>query len=247
MRTGLKSFHAWLILLTVSCGAAGYPVASAAEHLTRSFVARYSLSTHGAKIGETEWSVKPLSSGLYRYESRTEAAGIFSLVSDEEIIESSEWRFDDGILRPQNYSYTRTGGKKDRNVTVSFDWNTRRAVNTAKGQSWQMPVDDGTLDKLSYVLVLMDDLAKEQPRLQYQIADGGKVKTYELQIEGAERLETALGTFDTVKVRRLRTSEERETLLWCARGLNYLPVKIEHKERDGTLLMRIVHVDGLVD
>ncbi len=44
---------------------------------------------------------------------------------------------------------------------------------------------------------------------------------------------------DTVIVRRLRNSDERETLLWCAKSLNYLPVMIEHREKDGTVLWRI--------
>lgn len=219
--------------------------ASPTTDLPPPFFARFSLSTHGAKIGETEWSVKPLATGLYAYESRSNAAGILALISNEKIVERSEWRLENGMLRPINYSYQRSGGKKDRTIHVAFDWKNMQAKNTAKGQTWRMPVPDGTLDKLSYVLVLMGDLAAEKTDLQYLVADGGKLKTYRLRIEGTEQLETAIGTFDTVRIRRLRSSEERETLLWCARDLNYLPVKIEHKERDGTLLMRILAVEGL--
>ncbi|HEX9583886.1 MAG TPA: DUF3108 domain-containing protein [Gammaproteobacteria bacterium] len=240
--------HALLIRLCVvalTIVPAGANAASPAG-LPEPFIARFSLSAHGAKIGETEWSVRALTTGLYAYESRSNAAGVLALISDEEIVERSEWRFDEGLLRPVYYSYKRSGGKKDRNISVAFDWQNMQARNTAKGRAWNMPVPDGTLDKLSYVLVLMGDLAAEKTNLEYLVADGGKLKTYKLRIEGVERLETALGALDTVRVRRLRTSEDRETLLWCARELNYLPVKIEHKERDGTLLMRIMSVEGLV-
>ncbi|MDX1515031.1 MAG: DUF3108 domain-containing protein, partial [Gammaproteobacteria bacterium] len=240
LRLTLCAIAFWAVLLSgVAHGAAS------ASELPMPFVARYSLTTHGATIGETEWSVRAVAEGRYAYESRSNAAGVLSLISDEEIVERSEWTLTDGMLRPMNYSYRREGGKKDRTILVDFDWENMQAKNTAKGRTWRMPVPDGTLDKLSYVLVLMADLAAEKSELQYLVADGGKLKTYELQREGNERLETALGVFDTLKVRRLRNSEDRETLLWCARELNYLPVKIEHKERDGTLLMHIQSVEGL--
>ncbi|HSS63569.1 MAG TPA: DUF3108 domain-containing protein [Gammaproteobacteria bacterium] len=207
--------------------------------MSEPFVARYSITTQGAKIGQTEWTVRPVASDVFVYESRTVAAGIFGLVSDDEIVERSRWQLDQGVLQPLSYSYHRSGGEKERNVEVSFDWENNQAENTAKGHSWRMPVPAGTLDKLSYVLVLMNDLAAEKTELRYSIADGGRLKIYELRIEGEERIDTALGPMDTVIVRRLRNSEDRETLLWCARRLNYLPVMIEHREKDGTVMWRI--------
>ncbi len=225
----------FLLCCVLSAAGMGQPAAAISEP----FVARYSLTTQGAKIGKTDWSVMPLTGGVFVYESRTVAAGIFGLVSDEEIVERSQWRLDQGVLQPLIYSYRRSGGDKERNVQVSFDWENYQAENTARGHSWRMPVPAGTLDKLSYVLVLMEDLAAERSELRYQIADGGRLKIYELRIEGEERIETALGSLDTVIVRRLRNDEERETLLWCAKSLNYLPVMIEHREKDGTVLWRI--------
>ncbi len=225
--------------LLLCCLVAGSSLGNPAAAIPEPFVARFSLTTQGTKVGETEWSLKPLTSDVFIYESRTVAAGIFGLLSDEEIVERSHWQLEQGLLQPLRYSYRRSGGENDRNVAVSFDWEKSQAENTAKGHSWRMPVPAGTLDKLSYVLVLMRDLAAEKAELKYQIADGGRLKIYELRIEGEERIDTALGSMDTVIVRRLRNSGERETLLWCAKSLNYLPVMIEHREKDGTVLWRI--------
>jgi hypothetical protein len=221
------------------CALAASGLAQPAAAISQPFKARFSLTTQGAKIGQTEWTVDSVSGGVFVYESRTSAAGIYGLVSDAEIVERSHWRLDRGKLQPLSYSYRRSGGDKEHNVEVSFDWEKNQAENTARGHSWRMPVPDGTLDKLSYVLVLMNDLANEKTQLRYQIADGGRLKLYELRIEGEERISTALGPLDTVIVRRLRNSEDRETLLWCAKSLNYLPVMIEHREKDGTVLWRI--------
>ncbi len=221
------------------CALAGSSAGQPAAAISEPFVARFSLTTQGTKIGQTEWSVRAVASDVFVYESRTVAAGIFGLVSDDEIVERSHWQLDQGTLQPLRYSYRRSGGDNERNVEVSFDWEKQQAENTVRGHSWRMPVPAGTLDKLSYVLVLMEDLAAEKTELRYQIADGGRLKTYELRIEGEERIDTALGSMDTIIVRRLRNSEQRETLLWCSKSLNYLPVMIEHREKDGTVVWRI--------
>lgn len=242
---GERTIGRWNLLtrriaqILLLCALAGVSQAQPAAGISEPFAARFSLTTKGAKIGETEWSVKSVATDIFVYESRTVAAGIIALVNDEEIVERSVWQNDRGALLPLSYSYRRSGGDRERNIAVNFDWENSQAENTASGHSWRMPVPAGTLDKLSYVLVLMKDLAENKTELRYQIADGGRLKVYQLTIEGEERIDTALGPMETVVVRRLRNSEERETLLWCAKNLNYLPVMIEHREKDGTVLWRI--------
>lgn len=232
----LRHRYARMLFLWTLGGAAWWQPAAADYE---PFIARYALTTQGAKIGETDWSVKPAAAEGFVYESRTVATGIFGLVNRAVIVERSEWRIRDGRLQPLSYAYSRSGGDKERNVAVNFDWQNDQVENTAEGHSWRMPLPEGTLDKLSYVLVLMAELAGDRTEFSYRIADGGRLKTYQLRVEGEERIDTALGPMDTVVVRRLRNSEDRETLLWCARSLGFLPVMIEHRERDGTVLWRI--------
>ena len=63
---------------------------------------------------------------------------------------------------------------------------------------------------------------------------------------GNERISTELGLLNTLKVRRLRAGSRRETILWCAEELGYLPVRITHREPDGTTLeLRIRTATGL--
>jgi hypothetical protein len=51
-------------------------------------------------------------------------------------------------------------------------------------------------------------------------------------VVGKETLELPAGTFETVKILRLRENKKRETLVWCAPALNYLPVRIWQREKD---------------
>lgn len=242
MPSAWKPLSLWPVLLwTLAISAAAQPAARIPEE----FVARFELTTQGAKIGEAEWTVERLNADTFVYQSRTVAAGVLSIVSDEEIVERSKWRLEDEKLKPLEYTYRRSGGRRDRNVAVTFDWDNMLAENTASGHTWRMPVPEGTLDKLSYVLVLMKDLASDEPSLNYLIADGGRLKTYELRIEGEEHIDSALGSMETVIVRRLRNDEQRETLLWCAPRFGHLPVMIEHRDGDDILILRIQSVEGL--
>ena len=86
-----------------------------------------------------------------------------------------------------------------------------------------MPVPIGALDKLSYRLALMRDLSRGARNFEYTIADGGQLKRYVLADIGEERIETALGTFDTILIRRERENSKRQTTFWCASELGFLP------------------------
>jgi hypothetical protein len=72
--------------------------------------------------------------------------------------------------------------------------------------------------------------------VEYAIADGGSLKTYRFMVVGEETVETPAGTFDTLKLERLREDNTRYTALWCAPELNYLPVKLMQRESDDRLV-----------
>ena len=64
-------------------------------------------------------------------------------------------------------------------------------------------------------------------------AERGKVKTYVVKREGEERIETALGRLDTVRISR-SAGDDRKTTVWAAPELRYLPARIEHRDSDDT-------------
>jgi hypothetical protein len=47
-----------------------------------------------------------------------------------------------------------------------------------------------------------------------------------------EAIKTKGGSFDTVKYRRYRTGSSRSTLIWFAAELEYLPVRMQHFNKD---------------
>ena len=241
MNSVAHPFTALMLLCAVAA-----PTAAPAGELPERFEATFALEAAGTTIARTQWSLAPGTNGTYVSTSRTEPAGMFSLIRKESRVERSVWTHAGDRLRPLAYRYERTG-RKAREIEIDFDWAANVARHRSPGASWRLPVPPDTLDKFSYVFAMMRDLGRGERNLEYTVADGGRrLKHYVLTGVGEERIETVLGTFDTTVIRRERSNSNRQTTLWCARELGFLPVKIVHVERDGkSLTLRIESLDGI--
>lgn len=148
--------------------------------------------------------------------------------------ESSRFNWSDGQLVPSQYQYHREGLGRSRDAVLEFDWDKHKVVNNVQDKPWRMDIPDGALDKLSYQLQLRSDLLNGKQTLQYNIADGGRLKTYLFEMVGEELLETRLGKLATVKIKKVRASgKKRVTYIWMAKHWDYLLVKLQQTEQDG--------------
>lgn len=208
------------------------------------FTAIYKVTKGIMSVGTTKRTLQHKGNGNYVFESVTKPGGIAKLFTSGKVIERSHWRMVDDKPVPQEYVYTNSSDQK-RNVKVEFDWVNYRVTNTVNGDPWSMEIEDHTLDKLVYQLAIMYDLSQGESILLYQVADGGKTKTYDIKIEGEERIVTELGVFNTVKISR--TNNDRTTVMWCAKELQYLPAKIEQtKNDDSPITAELVELSGIV-
>jgi hypothetical protein len=82
---------------------------------------------------------------------------------------------------------------------------------------------------------MMLALQQDKKDVTFNVADGGKLKEYRFKVVGQETLEVPAGTFATVKVTKLRNNKKRQTYVWCAPELNYLPVRIWQRETDDSV------------
>lgn len=170
------------------------------------------------------------------------------------IEELSTFQLDDQLqLQPLEYQYHRKGIGKNRDATLSFDWQHSRVMNDVESTPWEMDIPVGTLDKLLYQLQMRDDLKSAHttdspwPTLTYQIADGGRLKQYEFQVLGMESVKTDVGKIDAVKVQRLRKDKDRVTTIWLAPDYDFLLVRLLQQEENGEgfeLLLKQADFDG---
>ncbi|MBI1733320.1 MAG: DUF3108 domain-containing protein [Gammaproteobacteria bacterium] len=197
------------------------------------FTAHYHLYDRGVKVAEMLRSMEHAPDGSFVFRSETHTTGLFSLVRKDRVIEQSRWQFAEGTIRSLAYEYTRSGGHRDRNVAVQFNWESRRIINIINGDSWLMPAVPQVVDKLLYQFALMTDLRAGRSGLSYTVADGGKVKTYEIEALGEESIRSSLGNLHALKFRHQKVGDERITTIWCAPRYQYLPVQVEYQEKNG--------------
>jgi hypothetical protein len=211
------------------------------------FSALYKLTRNGLSIARSQVNLVAEPDGSYLYVTRTDPVGILAWLRGTEVHEHSAWDWHDGEIRPLEYVYYRVIRGRERIVRLTFDWDRGTVRNEAQGSVWSMDVPEGTLDRLLVQLAIMRDLPGGATELQYLVADGGVLKTYLFAVRPGGRVQTPLGSFETLRVERLHHEPtERSTTLWCAPALGYLPVQVEQREPDGgRFVMSIESLDGL--
>jgi len=178
--------------------------------------------------GSAERSLKALDNG--RWELDFEASMLVASLS-----EVSVFTLDKGTFLPVSYRYSRGGIGKSKEINLDFDWQQKQVMGTYRGESVNLPLNRGLLDKSTYQLALQHDVADGETSMSYQVVDGDEVETYDFRVLGEERVRTKAGLIDAVKVERVRdpTKSSRTTMFWLAKDWNYLLVRLHQVEKDG--------------
>ena len=196
------------------------------------FKASYELSRGSMKIGNASLEFSTGANGSYTYTSRSSTLRWVAWFLKGKLYETSHGTITENGFRPDRYHYKRSGGSREREADLTFDWQSLRVQNDVEDSRWGMDILPGTIDKLASQLGMMHALASGETDITFSIADGGKLKAYRFMVVGEETLELPAGTFATVKVSKLREDDSRETLIWCAPALHYLPVRIRRRDKD---------------
>lgn len=186
--------------------------------------ARYLVKYDGVTIGTSTVTVRPLHANHYWLSLHDQP--VISLLSGD-VLESSTGLWSHSQIIPLHYFYNYHYFKQHRQLELLFNWRINKLVTYVNQLPWQMPIELGTQDKLSYDLQLRQDLIAGKNNFKYSVADGGKIKTYQFKIIGTEIITTPLGTFNTIKISRLPMPEKENVTLWIAKQLDYQIVRVE--------------------
>jgi Protein of unknown function (DUF3108) len=197
------------------------------------FVAVYALSQGAVSFGTMERRFELDAGGAYRFVSRMKTSGVVALFRSDKINESSSGQLRDGHFEPERYSYSNSHGHKRH--ALHFDYRKRVVTRSDQAAGWQAAMPGPVLDKLVYQMQMMLDLATLAPTLRYTVADKNKLKNYQFDNRGREDVETANGSYSAVRLERGAADHDRRTVVWCAEALHWLPVKVEYREKDGSV------------
>ena len=192
----------------------------------------YDIEWNGIALGTGQITLSG-ADGCYRYESVTRPMALVRWTYGSPR-ETSEFCVVDGRIRPKHFEYVNDKREKD-NFTLDFDLD-KRQVKTIKGGNVSMrELPDNAYDRFllqqAVRLWVIEHGSKESPDpVEFTMVDDGRLKTYRFAITGREKLKTAAGTFDTIRVERV-DNPDKSSRFWVAPERAYVPVRIEHVEK----------------
>lgn len=172
-------------------------------------------------------------------ELKTDGEGGYTLTNGGKLLvvgfhEVAVFAVDDAQIRPRSYIYQGTG-LINRRREVHFTPGADTVRSLYKEEWYELPYTEGTLDRMSQQEQLrLNLMSKDNPRenISVRIADGKRVRDYELVYVGDEVLETPLGPVNALHFERLHDDPDRESDIWFAPDWDYLMVKTVHIEDD---------------
>ncbi len=200
------------------------------------FRAEYRLTNGSIQLGVTAISLQP-DKGGWRYRSVTTATGLARLFVSGQAVESTRLEPHNGRLRPTVYDHT--DPDDEDNVRVEFDWDTRAATARDADGTRTLDLKADTLDGFSATLAMIQAVARGEQDIRIAtIDDDGEHDTLVFRRAGRESISVPFGTFDAVRVDRVRKGKKRETITWLAPELDWIAVRVDQR-KDGDLSGRL--------
>jgi hypothetical protein len=197
------------------------------------FSVTYAVEWKGMTAGTSKVEVTNLPNGTYRYQSSNLARGVFRLAFPDAITQTSTFKIaDDGMVQPLSYVSDDGSKKTDKDVTLNFDWDAKRARGTAENKPVDAELKPGTQDPLTVQIQLMRELKAGRAPKMFWLIDKNEAKEYRYSRERTETIDTALGKLDTVVYRSQRNGSDRYMLFWLAPDQGFIPVKVERHRGD---------------
>jgi hypothetical protein len=189
------------------------------------FRANYSIEWKGMSAASSKLELRRVGGDTYEYETVNTPRGMFSIALPDSLSQVSTFKITDGHVVPVSF---RGSDEKERPIDLRFDWDRKRVTGTAKDQSVDVELPANAQDPMSLQIASLRNLASGNLQNTVWLVDGdGKVKEYEVRLEGNRQIDTALGKLDTIVYTSKRAGSERLLRSWVAPALGYLPVKAE--------------------
>jgi hypothetical protein len=197
----------------------------------------YDVYKSGIKIGTMEEHFTR-EGERYTLRSVTTPIGILALFKPEKVVVTSTGRVTPNGLRPEKTSHRRDLDNA-KNSDAEFDWSTQVLTLTHNGQRQQVPLREGTQDRLSamYQFLFLPANARSA---DFPLTNGVKVDDYHYVISSGPVLETPAGTFRTRYLDDQAKPGERHNEIWLANELRSLPCQMLITEADGSTMTQVL-------
>jgi len=207
----------------------------------KAFTANYVVFRNGKDLGTA--TIKYADAGNDRWELSTHTLGTgIAAIAGVELNERSLIRWNDGKPETVDYNFSQKAGWKNKQRSISVNAQNRTILSQDKEDSYTLKYQAGVLDRHAITVAIMQDLLQgKRGDLSYPVADRDEMSTQLYRLIGNEKMDTALGVLNSLKVQRIRENPNgKTTTLWLAPDRQFVPLRIQQKEGNGDVIeMRI--------
>jgi hypothetical protein len=208
------------------------------------FSARYEVRRNGRALGEANLTLARGSNDSWRFESETRGTRGVAAITGVRINERSTFRWRGLLPELIEYDYQQSVAMRRRERSLRIEPERNAVVSRQDDRSWELRFEEGVADRSAVVLGVIAAVAAGQTDLSFRVADRDDVETQRYRLAGREQVQVPAGTFEAIRVERIREKPGRESDILLAPALGYLPVSIRHREEDGeSIEMRLVSHD----
>ncbi len=204
--------------------------------------ASYDVMIAGMKVGQMNESYTR-KGDHYVLSSITTPQGILAVLKPGRIMSTSEGLIDSNGLRPEAFDQVRENDV-NRNSHAQFDWNAKKITLTHQDQKTQLPLPEGTQDRLSAMYQFMFLNVDKLSSLDFAMTDGNKLDSYHYAVGSRQKLDTGAGPCDSVYLDNQAKTGESRTEIWVSTK-NRLPCKMVITDAHGeqvTQLLSSLHI-----
>ena len=178
----------------------------------------------------------------YFAETVIEATGVFALLYGGQYVQRSWGVFGPNGLIPSEFFVQR--GRADRAETAQFDWESERVDFAWRSERRSAKLTAGTQDPISMLhqIFFMQPLPEAKA---LNVATSRKLATFEYAFLGEENIDTPLGNFRALHVRR-KDDDADHIDVWVDPVRSFLPVRIHYIDRKGVVFdqrVREIHFE----
>jgi hypothetical protein len=241
----LRSLAAVSVTVAILASFALGATAALAGGLPERLVLVYSLTRGTLELGRIEETFERRDN-RYTLTSEARATGVAALLA-----RGQGWRREsqgevtaDG-LRPSLYSDQRGANPVQR---ARLDWPSRtiRFERAAAAGATEPAVSDpetlavNTTDRLSFPYSLAQRATLPTGEFDVPMTDGRRVTLYRFTVIGRESLRTPAGSFEAIRISRVRGKDGGGTDIWLALDRQLIPLRILVTENDGTTFDQVL-------
>jgi hypothetical protein len=175
----------------------------------------------------------------YTLKATRQTTGLTGLLNNDQFIQTSRGEISEQGLLPGIFKEEKITASGKQSLKATFDWAAQK-LSFSHGGETALPAEAQDVLSLMYQL---SQLPMDREIIPLSISDGKSLENYEIEIGGAEDIDTPTGKLRALRLRKLHTQGEAYFEIWLGLEYRLLPVKFRQVGASGEVIEEFVISD----